>query len=162
VWDVRRLLSWVRSKDPTSVVLQGVSLGGYVASLTACFDGDLDAVIAGIPVCDFPALFARQAPRHVRDRAVQHRILDGNAEIVHRVVSPLAMPCRVPVERRFVFAGLGDRMAVPTQAQALWEHWEEPMIRWFPGNHVGYLWSAKVAEFVDGVLADTLSTRDAR
>lgn len=162
VWDVRRLLSWVRSTDPTSVVLHGVSLGGYVASLTACFDGDLDAVVAGIPVCDFPALFARQAPRHVRDRAVQHRILEGNAEVVHRVVSPLAMPCRVPHDRRFIFAGLGDRMAVPTQAQALWEHWDEPTIRWFPGNHVGYLWSAKVAGFVDGVLSDTLVADDDR
>lgn len=157
-WDVRRLLSWVRAQDPTSVVLQGVSLGGYVASLTSCLDGDLDAVIAGIPVCDFPALFARQAPRHVRDRAVQHRILDGNAEVVHRVVSPLAMPCRVPRERRSIFAGLGDRMAVPTQAQALWEHWDEPAIRWFPGNHVGYLWSSKVADHVDGVLVGTLET----
>lgn len=162
VWDVRRLLSWVRSTDPTSVVLHGVSLGGYVASLTSCLDGDLDAVVAGIPVCDFPALFARQAPRHVRDRAVQHRILEGNAEVVHRVVSPLAMPCRVPHERRFIFAGLGDRMAVPTQAQALWEHWDEPTIRWFPGNHVGYLWSAKVAGFVDGVLSDTLVADDDR
>jgi hypothetical protein len=162
VWDVRRLLSWVRSRDPRSVVLHGVSLGGYVASLTSCLDGDLDAVIAGIPVCDFPALFARQAPRHVRERAVQHRILEGNAEIVHRVVSPLAMPCRVPHDRRFIFAGLGDRMAVPTQAQALWEHWGEPSIRWFPGNHVGYLWSSKVADYVDGVLTDTLTAPGAR
>lgn len=156
VWDVRRLLSWVRSKDPTSVALHGVSLGGYIVSLTSCFDGDLDAVIAGIPVSDFPALFAQQAPRHVRERAEQHRILEGNAELVHRVVSPLAMPCRVPRERRAIFAGLGDRMAVPTQAQALWEHWEEPAIRWFPGNHVGYLWSSKVADFVDHTLSATL------
>jgi hypothetical protein len=162
VWDVRRLLSWVRGQDPTSVVLHGVSLGGYVASLTSCFDGDLDAVIAGIPVCDFPALFARQAPRHVRDRAIQHRILEGNAEVVHRVVSPLAMPCRVPVDRRSIFAGLGDRMAVPAQAQALWDHWDRPAIRWFPGNHVGYLWSSKVADFVDGVLTDTVVGSDPR
>ncbi len=156
VWDVRRLLSWVRSQDPVAVALYGVSLGGYVSSLTTCFDGDLDAVIAGIPVCDFPALFSRQSPRHVRERAVQHGILEGNVEQVHRVVSPLAMPCRVPQDRRFVFAGLGDRMAVPTQATALWEHWDRPSIRWFPGNHVGFLWSSKVGDYVDGVLAGAL------
>jgi hypothetical protein len=152
VWDVRRLLSWVRDRDPAAVVLHGVSLGGYVASLTSCFDGDLDAVIAGIPVSDFPTLFARQAPLHVRRRAIEHGILDGDAEVVHRVVSPLAMPSAVPHDRRFIFAGLGDRMAVPTQAHALWEHWDRPTISWFPGNHVGYLWSAKVAGFVDGIL----------
>ncbi len=157
VWDVRRLLSWVRSQDPTAVALYGVSLGGYVSSLTTCFDGDLDAVIAGIPVCDFPALFTRQAPKHVRERAVQHGILEGNVEQVHRVVSPLAMPCLVPEERRFIFAGLGDRMAVPAQATALWEHWGQPSIRWFPGNHVGYLWSSKVGEYVDSVLSGVLT-----
>jgi hypothetical protein len=162
VWDVRRLLSWVRGRGPTSLVLQGVSLGGYVASLTSCFEGDLDAVIAGIPVSDFPALFARQAPRHVLERAVEHRILSGNAELVHRVVSPLSMPCRVPRDRRAIFAGLGDRMAVPAQAQALWEHWDEPRIRWFPGNHVGYLWSSKVADFVDDVMSSTLADPDRR
>ena len=60
----------------------------------------------------------------------------------------------MPHDRRFIFAGIGDRMAVPAQARTLWEHWDRPAIRWFPGNHVGYLWSAKVAEFVDGVLTD--------
>jgi hypothetical protein len=69
------------------------------------------------------------------------------------------MPSLVPHDRRFIFAGLGDRMAVPSQAHALWESWERPTIRWFPGNHVGYLWSAKVASFVDGILSDTLAAR---
>ena len=92
VWDIRRLLSWVRSRDPAAVVLHGVSLGGYVAALTSCFDGDLDAVVPGIPVCDLPKLFTLIAPAHVRERAVQHGILEGNAELVHRVVSPIAMP----------------------------------------------------------------------
>ena len=153
-WDVRRLLSWVRTQEPTSLVLHGVSLGGYVTALTTCLDGDFDAVIAGIPICDFPALFAHQSPRHVRERAAEHQVLEGHAEVIHRVVSPLAMPSLVPVERRFIFAGLGDRMAIPAQTQALWQHWDHPTISWFPGNHVGYLWSKKVAGFVDGILDD--------
>lgn len=153
-WDVRRLLSWVRAQEPTSLVLHGVSLGGYVTALTTCLDGDFDAVIAGIPICDFPALFAHQSPKHVRERAAEHQVLEGHAEVIHRVVSPLAMPSLVPVERRFIFAGLGDRMAIPAQTQALWQHWDHPTISWFPGNHVGYLWSKKVAGFVDGILGD--------
>ncbi len=152
VWDIRRLVSWVRTRDPSAVAMYGVSLGGYLTALLSCFVEDLDAAIAGIPVSDLARLFAHQSPAHVRARAVQHRILEGNAEVVHRVVSPLAMEPLVPRDRRFIFAGLGDRMAVPTQAHALWEHWERPTISWFPGNHVGYLWSAKVSGFVDDVL----------
>ena len=61
---------------------------------------------------------------------------------------------------RYVFAGLGDRMAVPSQARDLWEHWDRPAIRWFPGNHVGYLWSSKVTTFVDRVLDETWDRTD--
>lgn len=156
VWDIRRLLTWVRAQDPTNVVIHGVSLGGYITSLMTCFDGEFDAAIAGIPVTDIPELFAHQSPAHVRERAISHDILEGNAEVVHRVVSPLAMPSLVARDRRFIFAGLGDRMAIPTQAHRLWEHWDKPSIRWFPGNHVGYLWSSKVGDFMDSTL-DSIS-----
>jgi hypothetical protein len=161
VWDIRRLLTWVRARDPRAVVMHGVSLGGYITSLLSCFESELDAVIAGIPVVDFPALFSHQSPDHVRQRATDHGILSGNAELVHRVVSPLAMEPLVPHDRRFIYAGLGDRMAIPAQAHALWEHWGQPTVSWFPGNHVGYLWSPKVAAFVDGVL-DSTAARAAR
>src|SRR4051812_20147186 len=37
---------------------------------------------------------------------------------------------------RMIIGGLGDRLAPPSQAEALWEHWGRPRIHWFPGNHV--------------------------
>lgn len=148
VWDVRRVLSWLTTQEPTAVALYGVSLGGYIASLlTGLVDG-IDAVVAGIPVVDFPQLFTHQSPHHVRLRAVEHEILDGNAEAVHRVVSPLEFPARVPSGRRFIYAGLGDRMVPTPQPHALWKHWDEPEILWYPGNHVGYLWSRQVTSFL--------------
>jgi hypothetical protein len=153
VWDIRRLLSWVRAQDAPQVALYGVSLGAYIASLLTGLVDDIDAVVAGVPVVDFPAMFHHQAPHHVRLRAVENEILDGNAEIVHRVVSPLAFAPRVPEGRRFIFAGLGDRMAPPDQALALWRHWDEPEISWYAGNHVGYLWSRQVTAFLNNSLA---------
>lgn len=153
VWDLRRILSWVRTQDPTGIALYGVSLGAYAASLMAGLEDGIDAVVAGIPVVDFPEMFRQQSPHHIRLRAVEHEILDGNAEIVHRVVSPLAFEARVPFANRFIFAGLGDRMAPPSQAHALWRHWEEPEIFWYGGNHVGYLWSKQVTRFLGESLA---------
>ena len=69
------------------------------------------------------------------------------------MVSPLAFAPKVPEGRRFIFAGLGDRMAPPDQALALWRHWDEPEISWYAGNHVGYLWSRQVTTFVNDSLA---------
>ncbi|MGZ8752171.1 MAG: alpha/beta hydrolase family protein [Acidimicrobiia bacterium] len=148
MWDIRRVISWIRTREPTAIGVYGVSLGGYSAALLASLEDDLDCVIAGIPVADFPALFRAHSPTHIRMRALEHSILGGNAEVVHRVISPLAIAPCVAEDRRFIYAGLGDRLARPTQAHLLWKHWDEPNIHWYGGNHVGYLWSRQVREYV--------------
>jgi len=149
VWDVRRLLSWVREQEPSAVGIFGVSLGGFVTSLVSAFESDLDLALAGVPVVDFPELIRHHAPHHLNMRSIEHNILDGTAQDVHRVVTPLALPVAVPPAARAIFAGMGNRLATTEQARRLWEHWEEPETCWFPGSHVGYLWSDKVWRFVD-------------
>ena len=148
MWDVRRVLSWVQTQDPTGVAVYGVSLGAYVASLLVGLTTGIDAVIAGIPVIDFPTLFETHAPHTIRLRGFEHEILGETAAAVHSVVSPLAFPPLVPLDRRFIYAGMGDRMATPAQAHRLWQHWDEPSIGWYAGNHMGYLWSGAVRDFI--------------
>jgi hypothetical protein len=153
VWDIRRLLSWIRAQGATSIGLYGVSLGAYVVALLAGIEEGLDAVVAGIPVVDFPALFHEHSPVHIRARSIEHRIMGGVAEDVFKVVSPMSFEPKVPHDRRFVFAGYGDRLAFPEQARLLWEHWSKPRISWYSGNHVGYLWSGQVEKFLSESLA---------
>ena len=153
-WDIRSLLGWIRDQDPTGIGLFGVSLGGYTTALVGALESDLDLALAGIPVSDFVGLFRHHAPHHVHLRAIEHRVLDGTAEEVHRVVSPLAMAPVVPPGARAVFAGLGDRLAPPDQAHRLITHWDQPETLWYPGNHVGYMWSDHVWKFVDRVLEE--------
>lgn len=152
IWDLRRILSWVEQQDPQGVAVYGVSLGAYVASLLSGLTDGIDVVVAGIPVVDFPALFETHAPHVIRLRGLEHEILGEAADAVHSVVSPMAFAPRVPKEGRFIFAGLGDRMATPAQAQLLWKHWDEPSICWYPGNHMGYLWSGAVKEYLSDSL----------
>jgi len=152
LWDVRRLLSWVRRQDPEGVGVFGVSLGGLVTALVTAFEDDLDMAMTGIPIVDYPGLIEHHAPRHLQMRSIEHKIMNGTAQAVHRVVSPLAMPTVTPHAARAIFAGLGDRLATTDQARRLWEHWDEPETCWFAGNHVGYLWSDTVWRFVDSVI----------
>jgi hypothetical protein len=154
VWDVRRLISWIRSQGATSVSLLGVSLGGYTVALLAGLEPGLDGVVAGIPVADFPGLFHAHSPRHIRVRAIEHRIMGGTAENVYRVVSPLCLDPLVTPGRRYIFAGYGDRLATPDQARRLAEHWGGPSVSWYAGNHVGYMWSGQVTAFVEASLAE--------
>ena len=49
VWDVRRLLSWIRSQQPESPIgLNSISLGGYVTSLVASLEDGLTCAILGV------------------------------------------------------------------------------------------------------------------
>jgi len=154
IWDIRRLISWIRSQGATSISLFGVSLGGYTAALLAGIEPGIDRVVAGIPVSDFPGLFEAHSPRHIRVRAIEHRIMGGTADRVYRVVSPLCFDPLVAPDRRYIFAGYGDRLATPDQARRLAQHWGGPDVSWYAGNHVGYLWSRQVTEFVEASLTE--------
>lgn len=153
LWDTRRLLGWIRRQDAAAVGVHGVSLGALVASLLAAFDDDLDAVIAGIPLVEVPRLFAAHTPRKFRREAVHEELLGEIAHVAHLVNSPLAAPPRIPRERLYLYAGLADRMTPPNHAHRLWLHWGRPRVLWFPGDHVGFIWSRSVRDFVDDAYA---------
>lgn len=155
VWDIRRLIGWLRTQTDRPIGVHGISLGGYTGALLAGLE-PVDMVLAGIPAVDFPGLFRHHSPDRVERAARHNGLLGDDATDAHRPISPLAVEPLVPKERRFVYAGLGDRMVPPPQPRALWEHWDRPEMCWYPGNHVGFMWSPKVKRFVtstlDGVL----------
>ncbi|BCI87296.1 hypothetical protein NIIDMKKI_25020 [Mycobacterium kansasii] len=48
VWDIRRLLSWIRAQQPDAMIgLNGISLGGLISSLVASLDDGLGCAILG-------------------------------------------------------------------------------------------------------------------
>jgi hypothetical protein len=148
IWDIRRLLSWVRPQAPASVGVYGISLGGYTSALLAGIEDDIDVAIAAVPPCDLPALMAHHCPPRLRRRAVEHQLLGEEAHRLHRVVSPLTVQPKVPRHGRYIVAGLGDRMSTPKQAYRLWHHWDRPKLAWYGGNHVGFFWSREADRFI--------------
>jgi len=156
-WDVRRVIAWVRAtQEATRIGLIGYSLGALVAALVSSLEDDLSCVVAGIPVVDLPGLFRRHSRPAMARLAEEHGVLGPAADDVHRVVSPMAMSCKVPWERRFVFGGLADRMSTFGQARRLWEHWGRPALAAYPGGHVGFFWARAVRRLVDEAVAASL------
>jgi hypothetical protein len=71
------------------------------------------------------------------------------AEPIGRMVSPLSLAPLVPMQGRFIYGGVADRLVHPReQAIRLWEHWGKPEIVWYPGGHTGFLRSQPVQRFV--------------
>ena len=154
VWDVRRLLSWIRSQEPESPIgLNSISLGGYVTSLVASLEAGLTCAILGVPVGDLIELLGRHAGFSPEDPR-RHTVT--LAEPIGRMVSPLSLTPRVPVTGRFIYAGIADRLVHPReQVVRLWEHWGRPEIVWYHGGHTGFFGSRPVQRFVDDALVQS-------
>lgn len=158
VWDVRRLLSWIRTLDDEAIGICGVSFGGLITSLTASLDGDLRCIIAGVPLVDLAALTERHIPRAEAKRARRYHLIGDEARRIYRVISPLTMTPQVPRDRLFVIGGLGDRMVTPQQAHELWLHWGQPRAEWYPGSHVFF--QGAVNRFIDDALHSSGLTQE--
>lgn len=157
VWDLRRVVAWLRDEQGAKRIgLIGYSFGALVAALVASLETDLACVIAGIPVVDLPALFRRHSGARVAKLAESNGVLGREVDELHRVASPLAMECKVPVEHRYLFAGLADRMSTFGQARRLWLHWDRPKLAAYQGGHVGFYFSRAVRQLVDGAVAVSL------
>ncbi len=153
VWDVRQLLDWAR-EDDRPIAIHGVSMGGYLAALLAGLAPDLHSVITGVPTVDMAWVMQRHTPDEERIALDERSLLGERAQKIHSVISPLDFTPNVPVERRFIYAGVADRMATPGQAYRLWTHWDEPSVLWYRGAHVSFAWSREVRRFVDRSLRE--------
>ncbi|OBK18378.1 alpha/beta hydrolase family protein [Mycobacterium asiaticum] len=154
VWDIRRLLSWIRSQEPDSPIgLNGMSLGGYIAALVASLESDLTCAILGVPVANLVELLGRHSGLRRDDPRRDTMTL---AEPIGKMVSPLSLRPRVPMQGRFVYAGIADQVVHPReQVTRLWEHWGKPQMIWYRGGHAGFIRSRPVQRFIQDSLRES-------
>lgn len=156
VWDLRRLLLWLREdQGAPSVGVLGVSLGSYACSLLATVEADLACVVAIVPTSDLASSLRRSKPVVASRRRLHRALHDERSTKVHHVVSPLARPCLVAWDRRFIVAGQADRIAPPAGAAELWRHWDQPSIDWRPRGHLTLFRSASYDDHLDDILVST-------
>ena len=155
IWDMRRLLSWIRAQGASRIGVYGLSLGGYNAALLASLEDGLDCAILGIPAADF----ARRTWRHgppLQIRYGEHHGLvhDAVAEVL-QVISPLALPPRVPKQGRYIFGAVADRFVPPDQVRDLWRHWDRPSLLWYQGAHLSFNFYPEVRAFLNQALSES-------
>ena len=149
VWDVRRLLSWIRARGGKKIGLHGLSLGAYISSLVVGLEPDLACVVAGIPMVDFPLAAQDNMPWIMRRYDDEFELDWRLIRAITHVVSPLALRPLVPRAGRFIYAGIADRVVKPEHPRALWRHWDEPAIHWFSGGHVLGVFNRSVLPFLE-------------
>jgi dienelactone hydrolase len=156
MWDLRRLLAWLRDDQAAPAIgVMGYSLGGYTTALLASLDDGLACAIAGIPVTDFARSYYRHLPPLYLNSARNFGLAEPELRDVLRVVSPLALEPKIPRERRWIFAGVADRLVTADQVRDLWRHWEQPRIAWYPGGHMSFRLHPNVPKLVLTALVDS-------
>jgi pimeloyl-ACP methyl ester carboxylesterase len=160
VHDFRSVLDHLEYTGVDRIALTGMSLGGYTSALIAGVDDRIQAVIPNVPVVDPESLFDDWFPANLLVRLGNRvtgtdRTLSAAASSYH---SPLNYAPLVPKDRRLIIAGLGDRLAPPEQAEALWKHWDRCAFHWFPGNHVLHVsqpdYLRRMTRFMRGFMFD--------
>lgn len=139
-WDIRRILQWIQQQDATGISVLGYSLGGYNAALLSSLvkpeEATIASVTAAIPLADVPQIFWRHGPPHMLRYMDSLGANQNTAATAMQVVSPLAIDCLVPHDKRFMIAASADRVTPPEQTLQLWEHWDRPYIKWYQGSHL--------------------------
>lgn len=154
VWDMRRLLSWIRNQGGDTVGAFGLSLGGYTTAVFASLADGLVSAIPGIPLADITRIITRHSASHQMDYALRRGYDLERVRDVLRVVSPLVLEPKVPLEGRMIFGATADRLVTPDHVRDLWRHWEKPEIVWYDGAHVTFASEKAVWAGVDRTLRE--------
>jgi pimeloyl-ACP methyl ester carboxylesterase len=147
------MIGWLRRPGAPAIGVHGVSLGGYTAALLAALEPDLERVVLGIPAACFVDLARANMPPGLLRAAEWLGFPLAQIEETMKVVSPLAMPARVAMERRFIYAGTADQLAPPEHAFRLWNHWDRPRVLWYQGSHISFLMEPSVRKLLRHALS---------
>ncbi len=154
MWDLRRIVSWIRAQGGNRIGVHGLSLGGYNCALLASLE-ELCCAIPGIPLADTVRALWRHGPslqiRYAERTGLVH---DAVAEVAS-VVSPLALEPKVAKPGRFIFGAVADRLVPPDHVRDLWRHWDRPRIVWYQGGHVTFRFHREVGDLLDEALRET-------
>ncbi len=148
IWDIRRLISWVRTQEAPSVGVYGLSLGGFTASLLTGLEAGLDFVIAGVPMTDLSATFWRHLPDPILRSFLEVGLTRERLDEITKVVSPISLTPKVPQEGRAIFGGVGDRLVAPRQVRDLARHWDHPATAWYQGSHLTFFFDPSIRQLI--------------
>jgi pimeloyl-ACP methyl ester carboxylesterase len=137
VAEIRSLNGWLLAEGCPAVALVGVSLGAYLAGLTACRDARLASIVMAIPCTRIMGLLLSHAAQ-VRRRRVQEVIRRRRTACEELDRTPLNLTLARPAiskENVLLIEGIHDLM-VSSAPNELWQSWGQPEIWRLPHGHI--------------------------
>jgi dienelactone hydrolase len=142
VAEIRALTGWLLEQGCPAVALFGISLGGWLAGLTATRDSRLKAVILAVPG-------VRRNYRATRGQgllwAPMRKALEKQKAAREALdMTPMNVSLRQPVvpkENILLIQGRHDLFVEPECTEELWQKWKQPAIWRLPHGHISFMFA---------------------
>src|SRR5262249_53004772 len=137
IYELRALMRWLGAEGTGPVGAFGMSLGGYMTALLASVEPELAFAVPMIPLTSLADMMWSEGEGEPRlASATEHGWSLAGPQDFFAVHAPLSRAPLVPPAGRLIIAALGDRICPPAHAAALWRHWGQSRIHWYPGGHL--------------------------
>lgn len=154
VGDLRDFLCWLRGQGHSAVGLVGMSLGGYMASLTATVERDLSFLVPVIPLACLVDFALEQ--RHLEATSSRALRLEEALRKVYATVSPCCRPPCIEGRRVLVIGARADQITSVNHARRLAHHFSAPLHTW-PGGHLLQWGRAAAFERVEALIREAVA-----
>ncbi|MFA6560920.1 MAG: alpha/beta fold hydrolase [Verrucomicrobiia bacterium] len=140
VIEARIILRWLRSHHRGPVGVWGISLGGWIASILACVERELDFAILMTPAVRLD----RQIWELAFLKAMKAVFLEQGAsqEDIARIAAPMLPKFHQPLlerDRILLIEALYDQFLGPETIDELWQAWGKPRIERYNHGHISIL-----------------------
>lgn len=160
VCDVRDTVTYLSSIPAvTSLVLAGVSLGGWIAALACTAEDQLGAAVLISPPVDPEKMYYKSDVIKVLKKGMKN--LDGYFESHKKILMfcrPAAYPPLIDPRKILIVEAIYDRFVPREIIEELWKAWQKPPILRYPHGHISIMLDPKVTEGILTHLRENLTT----
>ena len=149
VAEIRALTGWLLNQGCPSIALFGISLGGWLAGLTATRDSRLKAIVLAVPGVrrDYRATRSERVLWTPMRKALGKQKAAREALDKTPMNLTLSQPV-IPKENILLIQGRYDLLVEAEQTEELWQKWKQPEIWRLPHGHISWMFAPGVTRRV--------------
>jgi esterase/lipase len=153
---IRALTGWLLDQGCPSIALFGISLGGWLAGLTATRDSRPKAIVLAVPGVrrDYRATRGERVLWPPMRKALEKQQAAREALDKTPMNLTLSQPV-IPKENILLIQGRYDLLVEAERTEELWQKWDQPEIWRLPHGHVSWMF----APGINSRVLDWLSPR---
>jgi esterase/lipase len=140
VAEIRALTGWLLNQGCPSIALFGISLGGWLAGLTATRDSRLKAIVLAVPCVrrDYRARRGERVLWPPMRKALEKQKAACKALDKTPMNLTLSQPV-IPKENILLIQGRYDLLVEAEQTEELWQKWQQPEVWRLPHGHISWM-----------------------